>query len=205
MATFPGHTTAALAGHGRRLAAALLDAVAYVLVVGAFGTAGFVVGLVGGTSADDAHDGWEELGWIVFGTFVGIVIGVVCWLVLIVWLVQRPGERNGQTIGKQLVGIRAARTDGAPLGIGTALLREILAKGLLVGLTSSLVSGVLGFIDGGLIGIAVAVAVWYGPALADDERRALHDRMLGTRVVDAKAGAVPAKPEPADDLWAATP
>ena len=43
----------------------------------------------------------------------------------------------------------------------------------------------LGFLDAGLIGFLVAVAVWYGPALADDERRALHDRLCNTRVVEA--------------------
>lgn len=203
MAAFPEPTTRALAGHGRRLGAALLDAVAYVLFVGAFGVAGLLLGLLGGSGSDTADDGWEQLGWVIFGAIVGILIGLLCWLVLIVWLVQRPAARNGQTIGKQIVGIRAVRADGAPLGVGSALLREILAKGVLIFITSSLVSGVLGFFDGGSIGILVAVAVWYGPAFADDERRALHDRMLDTRVVDAKHGGVVAAPT--EDLWPATP
>ena len=95
------------------------------------------------------------------------------------------------------------RAGGAPLGVGWVVLREILAKGVLIFVTSSLVSGLLGFVDGGSIGILVAVAVWYGPAFVDDERRALHDRMLDTRVVDAKHGAIVAAPT--DDLWPATP
>jgi uncharacterized RDD family membrane protein YckC len=195
-------TTPALAGHGRRIAAALLDGVAGGVVFFASGAAGFAAGLAGAGTTDNADDGWEELGWIVFGTLGGLVIGAVCWLALVVWLVRRPGARNGQTIGKQLVSIRAVRVDGAPLGVGTALLREILAKGVLVAATSSLVSGVLGFVDGGAIGMAVAVALWYGPALADDRRRALHDRMLGTRVVVATAAV--AAPPAADELWPAT-
>ena len=203
MSTFPANTAAPLAGHGRRLAAVLLDAVAYCLVVGACGGLGLVAGLIRGSSADDTGDGWKELEWIVLGTVVGLAIGVVCWVVLVVWVARRPGERNGQTIGKQLVGIRTMRIGGAPLDVGAALLREVLAKGLLVGMTSSLISGFLGFADAGVIGFAVAIAVWYGPALVDDERRALHDRMLGTRVVDAKAVAAP--PAPADELWPATP
>jgi uncharacterized RDD family membrane protein YckC len=202
--TFPAYATADLSGHGRRLAAAALDAVAYALVVGGCAVVGFLAGLAGGATTDDSSDGWEELGWILLGTVLGIVVGIVCWLVLIVWLVRRPGARNGQTIGKQLVGIRAARVDGTPIGVGTALLREVLAKGLLIGITSSLVSGLLGFVDGGSIGLVVAVAVWYGPAFADEQRRALHDRMLGTRVVVAKPGVAAPAPT-ADELWPATP
>lgn len=198
----PTHAGAAFAGHGRRLAAALLDAVAYVVVVGGFSAAGFAIGFAGGGGSDN-DDGWEQLGWILLGTVVGFLVGAVCWLVLTVWLVRRPLARNGQTIGKQLVGIRAVRADGAPIGVGWALLREILAKGLLVGITSSFISAFLGFFDGGLIGFVIAIAVWYGPALADDQRRALHDRLLDTRVIDAKHRAA-AAPPPADELWPAT-
>ena len=60
----------------------------------------------------------------------------------------------------------------------------------------------LGFVDAGLIGLLVAVAVWYGPAFADDQRRALHDRLLNTRVVDAG----PTRRAASDDeLWPAAP
>ncbi len=205
VATFPVHTTAALAGHGRRLAAALLDAIFYCVAVGVFAGAGFVAGLVGAaTTSNDNDDGWEELGWILLGTVAGIVIGAICWIVFVVWLVRRPGERNGQTLGKQAVGIRTARADGSPIEVGVAVLREVLAKGLLIAITSSVISGFMGFVDGGSIGFLVAIAVWYGPALFDDERRALHDRMLSTRVVDAKHGGTSA-PVPTDELWPATP
>lgn len=198
MATFPADTTAVLTGHGRRIAAALLDAVAFTVVVGACAVAGFAV-----ATTTDGGNGWEALGRVIFGTILGIIVGVVCWLVLMVWLVRRPGPHNGQTIGKQLAGIRAVRTDGAPVGVGLALLREILAKGILVALTASLVSGLLGFIDAGVIGSVVAIAVWYGPALADEQRRALHDRLCSTRVVAAKPVAAAATPT-ADELWPAT-
>lgn len=203
MATFPADRTVALAGHGRRIAAVVLDAITYCVVVGAGGAAGFFAGLAGATTTDGgSDDGWEELGWILLGTIVGFLVGAICWLVLVVWLVRRPGAHNGQTLGKQVVGIRAVRAGGEPFEAGWALLREILAKGILVAITSSVVSGLLGFVDGGAIGIVVAIAIWYGPAFADEQRRALHDRMLGTRVVDAKATA---RPTTADELWPATP
>ena len=127
MTTFPAIAPPMFAGHVRRLAGALVDAIAYAVFVGAFSAAGFMVGLTGAGGNDDV-DGLGDLGWILLGSIGGLIIGVVCWLVLTVWLVRRRGDRNGQTLGKQAVGIRARRTNGMPIGVGTALLREILAR-----------------------------------------------------------------------------
>lgn len=204
MALFPTTDSADPAGHGKRIAAALLDAVFYVLVVGGFGTAGFVIGLVGGTDSSSDSDGWEELGWILLGSVVGLMIGFVVWVVLTVWLVRRPAPRNGQTLGKQIVGIRVTRADGAHVSTGIALVREIFAKWVLIWIVSSLISALLGFIDGGSIGLLVAFAIWYGPAFADDRRRALHDRICSTRVVDAGPGSAPPSAPAGDELWPAT-
>lgn len=202
MAVAPADDAFVLAGHGRRLAAALLDGVLATFIVGGLGAAGFGIGLLGAEDSDS--DGWEALGWLLFGSILGLMVGVVVWLVLTVWLVRRPGARNGQTVGKQFVGIRAARVDHSEIGVGWGLLREILAKGMLVGATSSVVSTMLGFVDAGAIGALVAIGVWYGPALADDQRRGLHDRLCGTRVI--VAGDTSREPPPAsdDDLWPAT-
>jgi uncharacterized RDD family membrane protein YckC len=186
------------------LAAAALDLVYSLLVVCAFTAIGFGVGLAAaGSSGGD--DGWEALGWVLLGTGAGLVTGVVVWTVLTVWLVRRPGRHNGQTLGKQTLGIRAVRAGGGEIEIGIGLLREILAKGMLIGFTSSLVSTLLGFVDAGVAGALVAVGVWYGPALFDEQRRALHDRMCATRVVLAGRAAAAAAPLAADELWPATP
>lgn len=191
-----------LAGHGRRLGAALLDGVLGSAIASAGAAVGFGVGLIGAGSDDS--DGWEALGWVLAGTLLGFVAGAAVWVALTVWLVQRPGARNGQTVGKQCFGIRAARVDGDAIGVGWGLVREIVAKGMLLAFTSSVVSALFGFFDGGLVGALVAVAVWYGPAFADDERRALHDRLCSTRVVVAPRAGDPATPPPAgDDLWPA--
>jgi len=200
--TFPVPDALALSGHGRRLAAALLDVVAYCFVIGACGVGGFLVGLAGaGTSDGSDSDGWEELGWIVFGTLVGVAVGVVAGIVLAIFFMQRRGAHNGQTLGKQVVGIRVARTDHREVGLGLTLLREVAAKWLLICVVASLVSAALGFADLGSIGLPIAIAIWYLPAFFDDERRALHDRMSSTRVVVASA---PPPPVPAgDDLWPA--
>jgi uncharacterized RDD family membrane protein YckC len=198
--------TAPPAPHSRRIPAAILDAVFNTIGVGICGTAGFVVGLaIGGANSSSDDDGWEELGWILFGSLLGLALGVLLWLVVTVWLVRRPGQHNGQTIGKQLLGIRVMRGDGREINAGWAFMREILAKALLVAITSSVISGLLGFIDGGAIGALVAIAVWYGPAFFDDEHRGLHDRLCDTRVVLAARQPAPPVPAAADeDLWPAT-
>ncbi len=206
MTTVPAFDTTALAGHPKRIAAALLDVVFYAVVVGAGGVLGFLVGLAGASGTDSSDDGWEALGWIVLGVLLGLVLGFIAWLVLTVWLVRRPGARNGQTFGKQLVGIRVVRRHHGEVDIGTALLREIFTKWVLISIAAGFVSAALGFFDGGSIGLLVAIAVWYVPAFVDGQRRALHDHMCSTRVV--AAGALPAAPAAApsgDELWPATP
>jgi uncharacterized RDD family membrane protein YckC len=42
-------------------------------------------------------------------------------------LMRRPGAHNGQTLGKQLTGIRVVREDGRPMTYGAAVLREWVA------------------------------------------------------------------------------
>jgi len=195
--------SASLAGHGRRIAAALLDLVYSSLLIGACGAVGLGLGLAAG--GGDSRDGWEELGFILLGGLGGLIIGGLLWLVLTVVLVCRSGPHNGQTLGKQTVGIQAVRADGGEIAIATALLREILAKGLLVAFTSSLISGLLGFFDLGIIGAVAAIGVWYGPAFFDDEHRGLHDRLCSTLVVLAGRRAAEAAPPVESDLWAGAP
>ncbi len=206
MTTAPAFDTTPLAGHPKRIAAALLDVVFYAVVVGASGVLGFLVGLAGASGTDSSGDeNGEALGWIVLGSLLGLVLGVVAWLVLSVWLVRRPGARNGQTLGKQLVGIRVVRKDHGEIDVGWALLREIMTRWVLILVVAGFISGALGFVDGGVIGLFVAIAVWYVPAFIDDQRRALHDHLCSTRVV--AAGALPAAPAAApsdDELWPAT-
>ncbi len=73
----------------------------------------------------------------------------------------RPGEGNGQTLGKQLLGIRVVRDDGEPVGLGTALGRDLVAK------------PALGILTLGLD------FLW---PLGERERRALHDKAARTHV-----------------------
>jgi uncharacterized RDD family membrane protein YckC len=113
----------------------------------------------------------------------GIVGAIVASLlsVLVVALValfyaplfmMRPGARNGQTLGKQLLGIRVIRTNGEPFDFWLGAFREVLIKGLAVGIASTVIPFVPYVLD----------SLW---PLWDDENRALHDFVASTRVVKA--------------------
>jgi uncharacterized RDD family membrane protein YckC len=118
------------------------------------------------------------VGAIAFGSDAGAVataiVGFLAYLVAVLLyaplLMARDGAGNGQTWGKQVLGIRAVRDSGEPFTFGSAAVRELLVKGLLVGLASSIIPFVPWFLDN----------FW---PLWDDENRALHDMVVSTHVV----------------------
>jgi uncharacterized RDD family membrane protein YckC len=83
----------------------------------------------------------------------------------------RDGARNGQTWGKQAVGIRVIRNTGEPVSFGFGALREIVVKGFAVGIASSIIPLIPWLLD-------VCWPLW------DDENRALHDMVVSTHVVE---------------------
>ena len=87
-------------------------------------------------------------------------------------LMMREGEHNGQTWGKQALGITVVRDNGEAMGFGWAALREWVVKGLLVSIASSIIPFIPWLLDN----------LW---PLWDDENRALHDFVVNTRVVKA--------------------
>ena len=84
----------------------------------------------------------------------------------------RDGAHNGQTWGKQIVGIRVVRDSGESVGFGFASLREVVVKGLLFGIGSSIIPIIPTLLD----------LLW---PLWDDENRALHDMIVSSHVVKA--------------------
>ena len=150
-----------------RVGAALFDGLvisvpAVVLAIALFGSAGAAFG------ADDD-----------FG-LVTLIVGLIAYVgllfaALILYaplLMRRPGERNGQTWGKQLVGSRVVRTNGVPMDFTHSAIREALVKGLGLGIASSIIPFIPYLLD----------VLW---PLWDDEHRAIHDMVVGTRVVEA--------------------
>lgn len=144
-----------------RVAATLLDGVvllAAVVVLAAPGTALLI--------ADHTAAGIAAL-------LVGLVIYGLVYVFYGAWLMKRPGKRNGQTLGKQWVGIRVVRDNGEPFGLGQGLLREFVVKLLLFGwIGGSFFLAIPSLLD----------AFW---PLWEDENRALHDLIVKTHVVDA--------------------
>jgi uncharacterized RDD family membrane protein YckC len=84
-------------------------------------------------------------------------------------LMRRKGARNGQTWGKQLVGIKVVRDSGEDIGVGTVVLREVIGK----------------FVSGIICGIGYLFPLW------DESKRALHDMVASTHVIitDSKGNA----------------
>lgn len=154
-----------LASWGVRLAAYLVDFVVVLvptMLVVSVVFAG-ALGVSGGESDTLAT---------VLAAVASVVIFAAVALLYAPVLMVRQGARNGQTLGKQLLGIRVVRDGGEPFGFAAAAVREILLKGLAVGIASSIIPLLPFLLD----------YLW---PLWDDENRALHDMAASTHVVRA--------------------
>ena len=103
---------------------------------------------------------------------LGLLLGFTAALTYYPLLMIRGGDANGQTLGKQAVGIRVVLNSGEPFTYGPAALREFAIKYLLFGV-----------VGGFFLAIPTVVSdLW---PLWDDENRALHDMLASTHVVQA--------------------
>lgn len=108
------------------------------------------------------------------GIVVGIVLGlasVAYWLLCRPLLMAREDERNGQTWGKQIMGVRAVKDRGDPFDLGFAFLRQVVVKWLLF------------YMVGGTFFIPWLLDLLW--PLWDDQDRALHDMVVSTHVIKA--------------------
>jgi uncharacterized RDD family membrane protein YckC len=153
----PGWEGKQLASWGSRVAAAVLDGLILLIPVTALIVLVIVVAL-------DSPGG---------GIVAGLVSGLLYLVVLIFYspvLMAREGEHNGQTWGKQIVGIRVVRDNGVPVDFGFGFVRDVLVKGLLFGFVGSWFFSIPTLID----------YLW---PLWDGENRCLHDMVVSTHVV----------------------
>jgi uncharacterized RDD family membrane protein YckC len=163
MPTFTPHAAAsrvpvALAGAqlatwGQRVWATLIDGmIAGVVTVVA------AIGAVAISNGDDNLAGGLILAalavWVLFSSAL---------------FMARGGERNGQTLGKQAMGIRVIRDSAEEVTFGFGMLREVVIRQLAIG-------GIGGF----LLFPPFLDVLW---PLWDESRRALHDMMAHTHVV----------------------
>lgn len=148
-----------LASWGSRLGAYLIDGL--ILLVPAIVLTVIVVAIAAGS----------DTGAIVTG-----ILGFLAYLVVLFLyapvLMARDGQYNGQTWGKQMLGIRVVRDNGQTMSFGWAALREIAIKGLAVTIASSIIPIIPWFLN------------YFWP-LWDDQNRALHDMVVSTHVVQA--------------------
>jgi uncharacterized RDD family membrane protein YckC len=150
-----------------------LRAVAYILdglIVGVVTT--LIIVLITGAAGGVGFLGGDTTGYgglVVGFLFSTLIATAVALLYSPIWMVRT----NGQTLGKQLMGIRVIRPDGRRIEFLYALVREVVVKTFLfAGLGGSLTFGLLWLLD----------CLW---PLWDDENRALHDMIVNSRVVRA--------------------
>ena len=146
-----------LASWGSRAGAILIDWL--ILLVPVVILTIIVVGIAAGS----------DTGAIVTGA-LGLLAYLIVALAYAPVLMAREGPNNGQTWGKQMIGIRVVRDTGAPMNFGWSALREIAVKGLLVGIASSILPLIPWLLN----------YLW---PLWDDQNRALHDIVCSTHVV----------------------
>lgn len=161
-----------LAGWWSRVAAALIDGLALTLLWTLLIAPGVVV-----TFATDLT--WLGIGLWILGGLVATIVA----LLYAAYFMQRAGAHNGQTPGKQALGIRVAYPDGKRVDWGAALLRELVIKGLLLGLTGAVASFVTFFLFG--FGFVIPYILDFLWPLWDEENRAVHDMIVNSRVVKA--------------------
>lgn len=155
-----------LASWGSRLGAYVIDGL--IILVPSL----IILALIGGglfATGDDGDGGFIALvGAAILTVFVIVVVAFLYAPLLM----MRQGSNNGQTIGKQLLGIRAVRDNGQQWSFGSAALREVVMKNLAVGVASSIIPVIPWFLN------------FFWP-LWDDQNRALHDMAVSSHVVRA--------------------
>jgi uncharacterized RDD family membrane protein YckC len=116
-----------------------------------------------------------------------LIVGGIVWAYFVYYPVfmARTGERNGQSLGKQVAGIRVIRDRGQAMDYGWALLRQFVVIGLLFGVVGSFFFSIPLLLD----------YLW---PLWDESNRALHDMIVSTHVV--RADQAPVAPPPPGGL-----
>lgn len=149
-----------LASWGSRVGAQLLDGLVVTVAIGVMVVPGVLLLIADQTVIGIVLLGLAAFGWLAVYVFYGG------------YLMQRDGERNGQTLGKQWVRIRVVRDTGQPYDLGSGLLREFVVKQLLFVWVGSAFGGIPWLVD----------SLW---PLWEDENRALHDLIVKSHVVKA--------------------
>ena len=150
-----------LSGWWRRAGAAVIDG----LIIGSVAALLLIPFGIGVATVDSDTGTTALIGAFILTTLVFVVVAALYSPVMM-------SRTNGQTLGRMATGIRVIRANGQPMTFGFAFLREIVIKGLLVGIVNSITFGLASLLD----------VLW---PLWDEQNRALHDFVVNTRVVRA--------------------
>ena len=149
------HTKLVAADRAARLGAAMLDGLVVMVLV----VVPFMVGaMLGGVLAASDTTGFAVM--VISGPALGLT-GFAVWC----WLTIGYVKRNGQSIGKKLVGIKVVRTGGTPVTLGRVFWRRNFLNSALG------IIPIYGFLD---------VLFIFG-----ESRQCVHDRIADTIVVKA--------------------
>lgn len=149
-----------LASRWRRFFALLLDwLIVYGPPIGLL-----IVALIMIDGSDMTTSEKEDTG---FGAFIVLIGGATLayQFLYLPLLLGRDGRRNGQTLGKQALGVRVVTAEGYPVTYGRALRRELLGTALIM-----YVIGLYFFVD-------------YAFGLFSSRRQCLHDKIGSTYVL----------------------
>src|SRR4051794_1640784 len=149
---------APLSGWWPRVGAQLLDA---LIFIGFAIVPVIVIAVIVGAGSGDSDAAGAAAEVIYF------VIFVAFYLIYYPLTMKRPGVHNGQSWGKQALGIRVVRIDGQPFSASNAIVRELLVKAILMGIC---------FI------VQILNYLW---PLWDEKNQCLHDKVVNTLVVRA--------------------
>ena len=115
-----------------------------------------------------------------------ILVGAAMFVGSFIWWLA--ALRSARTPGKQLLGIRVIKANGAPSGWGYTFLRELVSKARLVLFLTSPIWGnvVASMVPGRIAG----PLIWFVLVFVDDlwalfnkNRQTLHDKIMRTLVV----------------------
>jgi uncharacterized RDD family membrane protein YckC len=152
-----------LAGWWRRAGAQVIDGV-IITVLALLVIVPFGVGIFG--AGEDGSD--TGIVALIGGLILTLMVFAVAAMVYAPLMMAKT---NGRTLGRMATGIRVVRTNGEAMDLGTAALREIVFKFLIIGTFAS------GFTFGAASLLDVLWPLW------DEENRALHDFPVNTRTV----------------------
>ena len=148
--------TQELAGRGERLAAAILDTIIVMVVIGL----PLVIGMDwNAASAGNWQNAFGPIGASLAGLTSLAYIGVTIYLV----------SKNGQTVAKKMLGIKVVRSDGSRASLGRIFWLRNVVNGI---------PGAIPYI-GNVYSLVDSLFIF------NDQRQCIHDKIADTIVVKA--------------------